>query len=280
MKHRWFPLALATLSCAPAALTPPRPPAAPPRGEVSTVGRYDRAIAAGSLWVDRTGAVYVTDRSRWRVLSYGCTGDSCVLRFELPLDAPGMFLVPGHDGGCCLADGIGRRLLFYSSQGEPTGALAVAGSAVDAAAIDAAGEVFVLDETLRTVVVYDRRGDLLRRFPLTGGGRDNPTALAVSRSGGLVAVTGEGSGGTVIYSGYGRRLAVHPGAARQLAFDASDRIWSIDKSGRISIRQALHPERGSQWPDSSVRFAAGAVMAVAATDEAWVAGGGAIQRCR
>lgn len=280
MKFSLIPLALASLSCTPVVSTPPRPPAPPPRGEVSTVGRYDPAIDAGSLWVDRTGTVYITDRSRWRALSYRCAGDSCSLRFELPLDVPGMFLVPGYDGGCCLADGVGRRLLFYSSQGEPTGAMAVAGSAVDAAAIDAAGQAFVLDAALRTVMVYDHRGALLRRFQVAGGGRDNPVALAVSRSGALVAVTDAGSGGTAVYSGYGRRLVVHPGAARQLAFDAFDRIWSIDGAGRLSVRRALHPERGSQWPDSTTRFAPGAVIAVTLNDDALAAGGGSIQRCR
>lgn len=280
MKHCCFPLALLALSCAPGALSPPRQSAPAPRGEVAALGRYDGAVDAGSLWVDRTGALYLVDRARWRVLSYRYDGDSCALRFELALGSPGMSLVPGYDGGCCLSDGNGRRLLCYSTQGILTGTVAVGGSAVDAVAISAAGDIFVLDAALRTVVVYDRRGAQLRRFPVAGDGGAIPAALAVSRSGGLVAVAAAGPGGITVYGAFGRRLAEHPGAARVLAFDSFDRVWSLDDEGRLSVRAALLPGRGPRWPDGTARFAPGSAIAVSIADDVTIAGGGSFQRCR
>jgi hypothetical protein len=258
-------------------------PAPAPAGMTVAIGRYGDGIDASSLWVDRTGAIYLTDRARWRVLSYRRDGDSCVLRYELNLRDPGLFLVPGHDDGFCLADNSGRRLLFYSSQGSPTGEIAIEGHTISAAAISGAGDVFVLDIPQRTIMVYGPAGALIGQYPLPPGTAPFsglPGTLAVSRSGTMIALADGETGTVTLYTAFGRRFGQYRTRAVSLAFDSYDRLWSLDGDGRIGLHYGFRPERGTTWSDSVRMLGTGNLIAVGAGDAVVTAANGLFYMCR
>ncbi|HTY09245.1 MAG TPA: hypothetical protein VMF29_08775 [Candidatus Edwardsbacteria bacterium] len=224
----------------------PRPVA----GVAETAATLDDGIAVGSLWLDRYANVYCTDRAKLRLVSLGPAagrdGEPAEFRFERPLDDPNSFLVPGYDGGYCLADNIGHQLVFSSYQGRQSAALPLGGRTATAAAMDAAGDIYVLDGSDRSVQVYDQRGAVLRRFTLAREPQSPgfaPVLMAVAPSAQLLAVADPAASVVQCYSSFGRYAGSAPLRAAALAFDRSDRLWSVDSSGRISV-QAW---RGARW---------------------------------
>lgn len=281
MKQLILSLSLLGCACAPAVLSLSRSGAAPaPAGSVRVIGRYGPEISAGSVWIDRAGAIYLTDRSRWRVLSYQPDGDSCLVRFEQGLDNPGMFLVPGYDEGFCLADNLGRRIVFYSSQGRLMGTIAVAAGTISAAALSAAGDVFVADDPQRMITVYDSRGALLRRFSVPGAARGSIGVMAVTRAGDVFALADAADGMVTLYSAFGRRLGRHRIRPVAMAFDSYDRLWSLDGEGCISVHRGPRPDGESVWPDSAPILGSSAVLAVGNGDVVVVAARSFFHMCK
>ncbi len=277
-------LPLAALACAPPMISLSRGGAAPsPDGVIAVLCRFPENLSPASVWVDRTGAVYLTDPSRWRLLSFQPDGDSCLQRFELSLGNPDAFLVPGYDEGFCLADAREQSVRFYSSQGKPRGMVMVAGRTTSAAAVTAAGDLFVLDEPRREISVFDPRGRAVRQFSVAIGpaaAAGQRPAMAVTRAGDLVALTDPADGTIALHSGWGRALARFRARPAAMAFDSYSRLWTVDAEGRMDVFDCHHPGRGSTWPDGAAGTGRGSLIAIGSGDQVTVAARGNLFRCR
>ncbi|MDI6738830.1 MAG: hypothetical protein QME74_00515 [Candidatus Edwardsbacteria bacterium] len=255
----------------------------PLAGIVAPIGRYDRQASVGSVWIDRYRNIYLTDRNRWRVLSYQWNGDSCVFRYEVSLRDPGSFLVPGYDQGFCLADNLNQRLVYCSFQGAETGRMSLAGRTASAAAISLVGDVFVLDGPQRTLAVYDSRGSLLRQFALAGGPEAadyRPAIMAVTRAGDMIAVADPDLGLIRLYTAFGRRLGGFRRKSASLAFDSFNRLWSLDKDGRIGVFAHRGRSGESLWPDTARAIGEAGAIAAGAGGAAIIAGDGNVFLCK
>ena len=281
-----FPLLLCC--CAPVAQRLGTGSAAPPVARIATtLATYSREITVGSIGIDRYGNIYITDRSRQRVVSFkypaAAPAVAAQVRFEQPLDDPGSFLVTGYQDGYCLADNLGHQLVFYSYQGQRTGSLSIAGHNATAAAIDGSGDSYVLDGADRSVLVYDPRGTLIRRFPLApepAAPRFAPAVLAVTPGASLVAI-GDPTAGVVQYYGtFGAYIGSSPLAATALAFDQYDRLWSLDKSGSITV-QSLRGATGQPLrQDHQELLGAAGVITAGFGGGALIAAEGRLVGCR
>ncbi len=262
-------------------------PYRPVAGIVDTLATCGADFAAGSIWLDRYANIYCTDRAKQRMVSYRYpsepAGESVAFRFEQPLDDPGSFLVPGYNDGYCLADNIGHRLVFYSYQGRQTGALSIAGRVATAAAIDAAGDIYVLDGGNRSVQVYDQRGAPIRLFMLAreqAAPEFRPAGMAVAQSAQQVVVADPAAGIVQCYNALGRYGGSFPLRASSLAFDRSDRLWSVDSGGRISVQVWRRTGWQILWQGQQELPGSASAIAAGPGDAVVIAAGNKLISCR
>jgi len=190
---------VAVISLSIGAIWPNEAPAATAPAVQSLGALQEGLYVPGKLAIDASGNLYVSDARAKKIFKYDASGvlrqtfDSVAVSGRgLTVSADGKRLYAEVDGSVAIIDGVTGARLGDLGGSTP---LTRAGD-VD---IDAAGNVYVVDEAAVKIRVYDAAGGFLRAFSGLGTGDGlftRITAFAVNAATGEVYVAGEGLGVT------------------------------------------------------------------------------------
>jgi DNA-binding beta-propeller fold protein YncE len=195
----------------------PRP--APPRPRIEFLGDWgtrgngpaELALAV-AITSDSVGMVYIADAGSGFVHKFTADGHP-LLAFNDPRITNPVAIAVDSDGDIFTADGRSRRVLVFSSAGDPDHEQRAGGlgrfRAPSALAVDADQNLYVADTALQTVAEYDSRGRFVRLATRarTGDARvRTPVALAVAPDGSLF-VADAGSARILRFSARGEFLS-------------------------------------------------------------------------
>lgn len=215
-----------------------------------------KLIAPSGIAVDAAGVLFVADARQGRVFGYDRNG-ALLMEFGKrgEFSSPAGLAIDRDRNLLYVADAHARQVKVFTTLGTPVVEIGASShhrlTGAAAVALDAAGQVYVLDDRSRKVQVYDHEGAYLRGFSIAGerpGAPLMPRSIAVD-SAGRVYISDSVMNVIMIFDGNGRLIKTW-GRSGALAgdfltplgifIDRNDAIYVVDQSNnRVQVFRSL-----------------------------------------